>query len=55
MVEKNRQSELTKLEDHLRGLKRRLDDAWWNEEPLETILMIEKEIADGSKALQSAD
>ncbi len=55
MVEKNQRNEQAKLDDHLHGLKRRLDEAWWNEEPLETILKIEKEIADRSEALQSAD
>ncbi|NOX57490.1 MAG: hypothetical protein GXP29_01360 [Planctomycetes bacterium] len=47
--------ERTDLEDQIRGLKRLLDDAWWNEEPLETIQKLEQQIANRSQALQSTD
>lgn len=54
MAETKQKRELAELENRVQGLKHRLDDAWWNEEPLETIMKLEKEIADRLKVIQSA-
>ncbi|GJM24524.1 MAG: hypothetical protein DHS20C16_09390 [Phycisphaerae bacterium] len=55
MVENMQGMELSDIHSHLRGLRRRLDDAWWNEEPLETIQQIEREIAERSRFLNQTE
>jgi hypothetical protein len=55
MVEKTQGIDLSENQSHLRGLRKRLDDAWWNEEPLETIQQIEEEIAERSRYLKLTD
>ncbi len=55
MVEKAMSDDLSDIQNHIRGLKRRLDDAWWNEESLETIQQIEQEIAERSRLLMQSE
>ncbi|HNO79974.1 MAG TPA: hypothetical protein PKN33_18145 [Phycisphaerae bacterium] len=55
MVEKTQGLDMSEIQNHLRGLRKRLDDAWWNEEPLETIQQIEKEIAERSRYLKLSE
>ncbi len=55
MVEKTQSMDHSEIQSHLRGLRNRLDDAWWNEEPLETIQQIEREIAERSRSLNQSE
>jgi len=55
MVEKSQGMELSDIQSHLSGLRNRLDEAWWNEEPLETIQQIEREIAERSRYLKQSE
>ncbi len=55
MVENTKGDESTEIQNHLLGLRKKLDDAWWNEEPLETIQQLENEIAERSRNLSQAD